>query len=194
MRVVAISGSPRKGGNTAMLLTRVLEVLAAEGIETELVELAGQPVQGCTACMMCREMQDQRCHGRDDAINECIAKVAAADGIIIGSPVYFADITPETKALVDRVGYVGRGNSGMLERKVGAAVAVNRRAGAIHALDSINHLFGITEMITVGSSYWNLGVAGAKGAVAEDAEGMATMERLGANMAWLLKLIEGGRA
>lgn len=194
MRVVAISGSSRKGGNTAVLLTCVLDVLAAEGIETELVELAGQTAQGCTACMLCREMQDGQCHGRDDAINGCLTKIAAADGLVIGSPVYFADITPETKALVDRVGYVGRGNPGMLERKVGAAVAVNRRAGAIHALDSINHLFGITEMITVGSSYWNLGVGGAKGAVAEDAEGMATMERLGANMAWLLKLIEAGRA
>lgn len=194
MKVIAISGSARKNGNTAALLRRVLDVLESEGIKTELIELAGETVQGCTGCMQCRQMQDWQCHGRSDIINVCLDKITEADGILIGSPVYFADITPETKALIDRVGYVARGNAGMLERKVGAGVVVNRRAGAVHALDSINHLFGITEMITVGSSYWNLGVGSAKGSVAEDAEGMATMDRLGKNMAWLLKLIDTAKS
>ncbi|MBF4510373.1 MAG: flavodoxin family protein [Aeromicrobium sp.] len=188
MKVVAFSGSARAGGNTALLLGRVLETLEAEGIETELVELAGQRAGGCTVCLKCREHRDRRCHGRRDAINACIEKMDEADGILIGSPVYFADVTPETKALIDRAGYVARANPGMLARKAGAGVIAVRRAGAMHALDTINHFFGISGMLTVGSSYWNIGVAGEKGAVAEDAEGMATMETLGKNMAWLLRL------
>jgi multimeric flavodoxin WrbA len=193
MKVVAISGSARKGGNTFILLQRVLGVLEAEGIETELIELAGQKVQGCTVCLKCREFADRQCHGRKDAINECLDKIAEADGIIIGSPVYFADITPETKALIDRTGYVGGANPGMLTRKVGAAVVVNRRAGAVHAFDSINHLFGIREMIVPGSTYWNMAVGGPTGAVEQDEEGLRTMENLGKNMAWLLKLTAGAR-
>lgn len=193
MKVVAISGSARKGGNTAILLRRVLDRLEADGISTELMELAGKRAQGCTVCLKCRELKDRQCHGRNDAINECIAKMDEADGIIIGSPVYFADISPEAKALIDRAGYVGGANPGMFERKVGAAVVAERRAGAIHALDSINHFFGIRQMIVPGSSYWNLGIGGPAGAVDEDAEGMATMDTLGANMAWVLKLTAPAR-
>ena len=187
MKVVAFSGSARQGGNTALMLRRVLGALEAEGIETELVELAGKKVQGCTVCLRCRELADRQCHGRKDAINECIAKAADADGIIIGSPVYFADITPETKALIDRLGYVAGANPGMLERKVGAAVVVERRAGAVHAFDSIMHLFMIRQMIVAGSRYWNLGIGAAPGEVEADEEGLLTMDVLGQNMAWLLK-------
>ncbi|MDY0340881.1 MAG: flavodoxin family protein [Coriobacteriia bacterium] len=187
MKVVAFSGSARKGGNTASMLRRVLGVLEDEGIETELVELAGKKVQGCTVCLKCRELADQQCHGRNDAINECIAKVDEADGIIIGSPVYFADITPETKALIDRLGYVSGANPGMLERKVGAAVVAQRRAGAVRAFDSIMHLFMIRQMIVAGSRYWNLGIGAAPGEVEADEEGMLTLDVLGQNMAWLLK-------
>jgi multimeric flavodoxin WrbA len=193
MKVVAFSGSARKGGNTALLLRRVLDTLEAEGIETELVELAGKKVQGCTACLKCRELKDRQCHGRNDAINECIAKADEADGIIIGSPVYFADVSAETKALIDRLGYVGGANAGMLERKAAAAVVAERRAGAVHAFDSIMHLFMIRQMVVPGSTYWNLGVGGPAGAVAEDDEGMGTMENLGRNMAWLLKQTAGAR-
>lgn len=187
MKVVAFSGSARKGGNTALMLRRVLGVLEAEGIETELIELAGKKAQGCTVCLKCRETKDRRCHGRQDAINECIEKAGEADGIIIGSPVYFADITPEAKALIDRLGYVAGANPGMLERKVGAAVVVERRGGAVHAFDSIMHLFMIRQMIVAGSRYWNLGFGGAPGDVAADEEAMLTMDVLGTNMAWLLR-------
>lgn len=193
MKVVAISGSARKGGNTATLIRRVLDVLESEGIATEMVELAGRRAQGCTVCLKCRELKDRQCHGRNDAVNECITKIDEADGVIIGSPVYFADLTPETKALIDRVGYVAGANPGMLERKVGAAVVAVRRAGAVHAFDSINHLFTIRQMIVPGASYWNLGMGGPPGAVEEDAEGLATMETLGRNMAWLLKLTAAHR-
>lgn len=193
MKALAISGSPRAGGNTYRLLRRVLDVLDAEGIETELVELAGRKVQGCTACLKCRELADGGCHGRKDAINECLPKIAECDALIIGSPVYFSDVTPETKALIDRTGYVAGANPGMLTRKVGAAVVAERRAGASHALDSINHLFGIREMVVPGSTYWNLAIGGPVGAVEEDAEGMRTMENLGKNIAWLLRLTAEAR-
>ncbi len=193
MKVVAFSGSARKGGNTALMLRRVLDVLEAEGIETELVELAGKKAQGCTACLKCRELKDRQCHGRKDAINDCIAKADEADGIIIGSPVYFADISPEAKALIDRLGYVAGANPGMLERKVGAGVVAQRRAGAVHAFDSIMHMFMIRQMVVPGSTYWNLGIGGLPGAVADDEEGMGTMENLGRNMAWLLRLTAPAR-
>ena len=186
MKVVAFCGSARKGGNTSLLLERVLETLESEGIETELVELAGQRAQGCTVCLKCREIRDRRCHGRRDAINACIEKMDEADGIIIGSPVYFADVSAEAKALIDRAGYVARANPGMLTRKAGAGVVAVRRAGAMHALDTINHFFGISGMLTVGSTYWNVGIGGERGAVGDDAEGMTTMENLGRNMAWLI--------
>ncbi|GAB4287380.1 MAG: flavodoxin family protein [Coriobacteriia bacterium] len=186
MKVVAFNCSARKDGNTALMLERALRELRAAGIQTELVQLAGKRVQGCTACLTCRETMDRQCHGRSDFGNECIAKIDEADGVIIGSPVYFADVTAEAKALIDRTGYVGRANDGMLRRKVGAAVVVHRRAGAVHAFDSINHLFFISEMIVPGASYWNMGVAGEKGAVADDEEAMRTMASLGGNMAWLL--------
>lgn len=193
MKVVAISGSARKGGNTAIMLRRVLGVLESHGIETELIELAGQKAQGCTVCLKCRETKDRQCHGRKDAINECIAAAADADGIIIGSPVYFADVTSEAKALIDRLGYVAGANPGMLDRKVGAAVVVERRGGAVHAFDSIMHLFMIRQMIVAGSRYWNLGFGAAPGEVQSDEEALLTMDVLGENMAWLLERTAGAR-
>jgi multimeric flavodoxin WrbA len=187
VKALAISGSPRRGGNTAILLRRVLASIEAEGIETELIELAGQKVQGCTACLKCREHADGACHGRDDAINECISKIAGADALIIGSPVYFADVSPETKALLDRVGYVGGANPGLLTRKVAAGVVAERRGGAIHAIDSIHHMFAMRQMIVPGSTYWNFAIGGPVGAVEDDAEGLRTMDNLGKNIAWLVK-------
>ncbi|MHB1341669.1 MAG: flavodoxin family protein [Coriobacteriia bacterium] len=189
MKVVAFNCSARADGNTSLLLARVLEEIEAEGIDTELFSLAGKKVHGCTACMKCRETKDGTCSGLRDYGNDCIEAAVAADGIIIGSPVYFSDITAEAKALIDRLGYVSRSNPEILRRKVGAGVIAVRRAGAIHAFDSINHLFLISEMIIPGSSYWNVGIGGAAGAVAEDDEGMRTMATLGKNMAWLLKRV-----
>lgn len=189
MKVVAFNGSARRDGNTADMLNRVLSGLEAEGIDTELIQLAGKKAQGCTACNKCREFKDMRCHGRDDYINGCIAKMFEADGVLIGSPVYYSDITPETMALIDRAGYVSGANGGALARKVGAAVIAVRRAGGIHAFDSINHLFLISQMIVPGSSYWNIGYGREKGEVLADEEGMRTMDNLAINMAWLMKKI-----
>jgi len=188
MKVVAFNGSPRKDGNTATLLAAVLRELESQGIETELVHLIG-PLAGCKACFKCKEKKNGRCIQDKDMINQCIQKMAAADGIIIGSPTYFADLTPETKALIDRAGFVAMANGYMFKRKVGAAVVAVRRAGAIHVFDSINHLFLISQMIIAGSSYWNIGMGLEERDVERDQEGLVTMRTLGQNMGLLLKRI-----
>ncbi len=187
MKVVAFNGSPRKGGNTETMIRKVFEALEARGIETEMVQVGGNVVRGCNACYKCFDNKDGKCVIDGDIVNDCIEKMAAADGIILGSPTYFADITPELKALIDRSGLVCRASDNLLRRKVGAAVVAVRRGGSIHAFDSINHFFLIEEMIVPGSSYWNMGFGKDKGEVAGDEEGMATMTTLGENMAWLLE-------
>jgi len=189
MKVVAFNGSARKDGNTAILARRVFEELEGEGIETEMVQLAGEKIRGCTACRSCIANKDRRCAIDDDIVNDCIAKMIEADGIILASPTYFADVSAEMKALIDRSGFVARANGELFRRKVGAAVVAVRRAGAIHAFDSINHFFFISQMIVPGSSYWNVGLGLEKGAVSEDEEGLETMRVLGQNMAWILKKI-----
>ncbi len=187
MKVVAFNGSARKDGNTAILVRRVFAELEAEGIETEMVQLAGRTIHGCTACGQCYKNKNHRCAIDNDVANECIAKMLAADGIILASPTYFADVTTEMKALIDRAGFVARANDDMLKRKVGAAVVAVRRAGSIHAFDTMNHFFLIGQMIIVGSSYWNVGIGRAKGEVENDEEGLTTMQTLAQNIAWLLK-------
>ena len=191
MNVVAFSGSARLDGNTALLVNEVFKELAATGIGTELVQLAGKTIHGCRACYGCFKTKNGRCSFDDDFANACIAKMANADGIILASPTYFADVTSEMKALIDRAGFVARANENMLQRKAGAAVVAVRRAGAIHAFDTINHFFLISEMIIPGSNYWNIGLGREKGEVEKDEEGMRTMRILGGNMAWLLKKISG---
>jgi multimeric flavodoxin WrbA len=187
MKVVAFNGSPRENGNTGILLRYVLGELAEEGIETELVQVGGRKIAGCTACRECHRNKDMQCSVTDDILNECFAKMVAADGFVLGSPTYFTDVTAEMKALIDRAGYVARANGGAFRRKVGAAVVAVRRQGALHVFDSINHLFLISEMIVPGSIYWNLGIGREPGEVEKDEEGIRTMKTLGRNMAWLLK-------
>jgi multimeric flavodoxin WrbA len=189
MKVIAFNGSGRKDGNTAILLKTVLTELENAGIETELIQLAGEKLRGCTACYQCRKNKDQRCSMTDDKMNDYIAKMVEADGIILGSPVYFTDVTAEMKALIDRAGFVARGNNHLFKRKIGAAVVAVRRAGSLHTFDTINHFFLINEMIVPGSDYWNLGMGNKIGDVESDEEGLKTMKILGQNMAWLLKKI-----
>jgi multimeric flavodoxin WrbA len=187
MKVVGFNGSARKNGNTSILINQVFAELQKEGIETELVNLAGKKIHGCIACMKCFQNKDQRCSQKEDIVNECIEKMLAADGIILGSPTYFANVSTEIKALIDRTGLVAKGNGDMFKRKVGAAVVAVRRAGSVHVFDAINHFFLINQMIIPGSMYWNMGVGLEKGDVEKDQEGMMTMTTLGQNMAWLLK-------
>jgi len=186
MKVTAFNGSARKNGNTAIMLEVALAELNKQGIETELYQLAGKQIHGCIACYKCMENKDRRCSVKKDVANECIEKMLASDGILLGSPTYFADITTEMKALVDRAGLVARANGNMFKRKVGAAVVTARRGGCVHAFDSMNHFFLIGEMIIPGSNYWNMGFGLAPGDVKKDAEAMATMKILGENMGWLL--------
>lgn len=187
MKVVAFNGSPRKEGNTAALIRHVLAELEKEGIETEVVQVGGKRIHGCTACGKCYEKMDKKCINDKDIVNECIEKILEADGVILASPTYFADLTPELKALIDRAGFVAKANNEMFRHKVGAAVVAVRRAGSIHVFDSINHFFTISQMIIPGSSYWNMGIGLAEGDVEKDEEGIQTMQTLGQNMAWLLK-------
>ncbi len=187
MKVVAFNGSPRRDGNTQMLIRHVLAAVAAEGIDTELVQVGGKSIHGCIACYKCFENKDRRCAVDKDIVNPCIEKMLAADGVILGSPTYFANMSTEIKALIDRAGLVAKANEEMFRRKVGAAVVAVRRAGSVHTFDGINHFFTISQMIIPGASYWNMGFGLEKGEVANDDEGLRTMETLGRNMAWLIK-------
>jgi multimeric flavodoxin WrbA len=187
LKVVAFNGSARRDGNTAILLKRVLGVLEAEGFETELVQLAGENIRGCTACRACFKNKNQRCIITDDNVNIYIQKIVEADGLILGSPTYFGMMSPEMKALIDRAGFVARATPNILKYKVGAAVVAVRRAGGMTTFDALNHFFLINQMIVPGSSYWNIGIGNKKGEVEADEEGMKTMDDLGKNMAWLLK-------
>ena len=144
MKVVAFNGSARKDGNTSILIRRVLQVLESEGVETELIQLAGEQIHGCIACGNCRKVKNKECEIVNDNVNAYIHKMAEADGIILGSPTYFSMMSPEMKALIDRAGYVARANDSMFKRKVGAAVVAVRRAGGIPTFDAINHFFLIS--------------------------------------------------
>jgi multimeric flavodoxin WrbA len=190
LKVVAFNGSARKGGNTSILLRTVLKELEEEGIATELVEMSGAKIHGCLACRECSKNKDGRCGQKNDMGNTFIEKIASADGVLLGSPTYVADVSPEMKALIDRACMVGKANGGMFRRKVGAAVVAVRRAGAIHAFDAMNHFFLISEMIIPGSSYWNIAIGREIGEVERDEEGIQTMKVLGRNMAWLLKKLK----
>ena len=190
MKVVAFNGSPRPEGNTSLLIKRVFEGLQKEGIETELVQVGNRNVRGCIACYKCFETKNNECAIKKDIANDCLKKMIEADGIILGSPTYFSDLTPDIKAIIDRCGFVSRANSDLLKRKVGAAVVAVRRAGAIHTFDSLNHFFTISQMMIVGSNYWNIGMGKQSGDVLQDAEGLSIMDTLATNMAWLLKKIK----
>ena len=186
MRVVAVNGSARHEGNTSRLVEATLVPLREAGVECEVLNLAGKDIRGCMACGNCGKKKDGLCHGRSDYGNEVIDRLKLADGIILASPTYFADVTTEMKAVIDRAGYVAKNNGGFFARKAGAGIVAVRRAGAIHAFDTLNHFFLIGEMVIVGSSYWNIGIGRERGEVEGDVEGMKTMRRLGENMAWRL--------
>ena len=186
--VLAISGSPRKNGNTVHMLQTVLDVCSRAGHETKLYQAGGRIVRGCMACGGCSK-HFGRC-AIDDWMNELYPKMANADAIILGSPSYFADLSPELKAVIDRTGYVSRRGGMTFSRKIGAAVSAARRAGCIHVLDSINHFFLINDMVVPGSSYWNMSLSRNIGEYQNDAEGVKTMERLGENIVWLLEKLK----
>ena len=190
MKVVAFNGSPREKGNTYYAIQIVFEELRKEGIKTELIQLGGSEIKACRACFKCYEKKNKRCI-LEDPFNLFMEAIAEADGVIIGSPTYFSNVSAEVKAFIDRAGLVAIANDYLLRRKVGAAVVAVRRAGATHVYSSINYFFGINHMIIPGSSYWNLGMGLEPGDVLKDKEGVATFRDLGQNMAWLLYKLRG---
>ncbi len=189
MKAIAINGSPRPGGNTEILLRKVLEPLETAGWSTEYRQIGGKLVRGCLACMKCIEKRNGRCIIEDDVVNDYLELMYAADAIILGSPTYFADVTAELKALIDRAGFVALANGGAFSGKIGAAVVAVRRGGATHVFDTINHMFLISSMIVPGSLYWNLGMGFDKEDVLGDSEALRNMGHLGQTIAWLGKVM-----
>lgn len=185
-KIIAFNGSPRKNGNTFLMISSLFEELNKHDIDTELVQVGGNVFRGCMACDKCYENKNYKCI-IDDEINYYIEKIRTSDAVLLASPTYFADITPELKAFIDRVGRVNRANSSFLKHKLGAALVAVRRGGAIHAYDTINHFFLISEMFVVGSTYWNMGIARNIGEFLNDAEGINNMKNLAENIAFLLK-------
>lgn len=186
-KVIAINGSPRREGNTSILMGHIREELDKEGFITDEVNLGGCVARGCTACMKCVENQKGHCVFDDDIVNSCIDKMVEADGIILGSPVYFLDVTAEMKGLIDRAGFVAMVNRDLFQRKVGVAVTVMRRAGAITTLNTMMNFMAYSGMIIPGKPV--TGVGNEMGAVHKDAEGIRRAHDTGKNMAWLLKAL-----
>jgi multimeric flavodoxin WrbA len=189
MKVVALNGSARKDGNTAILINFVFDELKKEGIKTELIQLAGNPIAGCIACYKCFKNKNRRCSVDKDMLNDIIEKMLQADGIILGSPTYFSDVSSGMRAFIERCGFVARANDYMFKYKVGAGVVAVRRAGAIPAFNSIMLFLHYMQMMIPGSSYWNIAIGRDPGEVLKDEEGVQTMKALGQNMAWLLKKV-----
>jgi len=191
MKVVALNGSARKDGNTAILIRYALKELEREGISTELVQLAGKRIRGCTACMKCFETKDKRCIIKNDIVNRVIRTMMAADGVILGSPVYFMDVTPEMKALIDRCGFVSMANGGLFRHKVGSVIVAVRRAGAIRTADTMIHFLLASDMIVPG--FPGIGIGRNIGDVEDDGEGIERVKSIGRNMAWLLATLKDAR-
>jgi multimeric flavodoxin WrbA len=189
MKAVAINGSPRKGGNTELLLKQVLAPLVDAGWDTEFIQLGGKPIRGCQACYQCFKKKNSRCGQKDDFFNRCMEKMVEADAIILGSPTYFTDVSAEMKALLDRAGLVAVANGGLFRGKIGAAVVAVRRGGGTHAFDTMNHMFLMSGVIVPGSTYWNLGFGLDKGDVKKDEEAARNMKDLGQTIAWLGKAV-----
>jgi multimeric flavodoxin WrbA len=187
MKVIAINGSTRKNGNTALLIKMVFNTLTKEAIDCELLQLGSHTIKGCSGCNTCRKKKDRQCVISDDEVNNYVKKLIEADGILLGSPTYLGNITANMKALVERLARVAKANNSLFKYKVGASVVAARRAGGIHAFNSLNQFFLLTDMIVVGSCYWNIGIGNEIGDVENDTDARIIMETLGENMAYILK-------
>ena len=188
MKAVAINGSARRDGNTADMLNLVLGELEKEGCEAEHIQLAGHTIAPCKACFACAGKGN--CVFGDDMFQELYRKMTEADAIILGSPTYSADVSSMLKAVIDRASVVSDTNPGMFRHKVGGAVAVARRAGAMNVIDTINRFFLNKEMYVAGSTYWNIAYGRLPGEAINDAEAVANMKNLGQNIAWLLSRLK----
>ncbi|CEO10681.1 multimeric flavodoxin WrbA family protein [[Clostridium] sordellii] len=194
MKVVAFNGSPHKKGNTYNAIETVAKELEKEGIEVDIVHVGNKAIRGCIACGGCSRNQNERCVLDKDEVNEWIQKMKEADGIILGSPVYYSAITGTMKSFLDRAFYVASSNGGMFRHKVGASVVAVRRSGGIPVFDQLNNYINYSEMIMPTSNYWNVAYGTAPGEVTQDEEGMQIMRVLGKNMAWMMKVVEAGKS
>ena len=191
MKVLAINGSARKDGNTAILINAVFEELNKAGIETEMIQLSGTIIEPCKACWACGGRKN--CVHKKDLFQEIFEKITQADGIILGSPVYTANVSANMQAFLERASVVAdmNRNDNLFQYKVGAAVTAARRGGALTTLDAMNHFFMLQSMFVVGSSYWAMAYGQMQGDVHKDEEGLDTMRNLGQNMVYLLKSLNG---
>ena len=187
MKVVAINGSPRRGGNTEIMLNAVLEPLKEAGVETKIIQVGGQNIHGCRGCWACGKLANRKCAFNDDIVNDILEDLFTADAIIWGTPSYYGNMTPELKALIDRAGIVASANGKLFRHKVGAAVIAERRGGGSFIQASIHEMMLMSEMIIPGSTYWNFGFGRDKGEVSSDAEAMANMKNLGENILMLIQ-------
>ena len=191
MQAIGICGSPRQGGNTEILVRRCLDRLAAAGIGTELVHLGVSTVKPCIACGACRKTQDLTCSIKDDDFAPILAKMLAADIIVVGSPVYYGSATPQTMALLDRAGYVTGASGRALAHKIGGPIVVARRAGQNFTYAQLVYWYTINDMVVAGSTYWNIAFGREKEQVLEDTEGLRTVDHFADNLIWLAsKLVE----
>ncbi len=190
MKVIAINGSPKKGGNTYHALSMVGEELKNQDIDFEIIHIGNKMIHGCMACNKCLINHDEKCVIKTDELNQWIQQIKVADGIIIASPVYYSGIAGTMKSFLDRFFYVAGSNGGLLRQKVAAAVVAVRRTGGSATFDSLNHYLTYSEMIIATSNYWNVIHGTAPGEVNNDAEGKQIMRVLGKNIAWLLKMKE----
>ena len=187
MKVIAINGSPHQKGNTWFALKTAGEVLINEGIDFEIIHIGHQFIHGCIACKKCKENKDNNCSIRTDTLNSYLSIIREADGIVLGSPVYYSGIAGTMKCFLDRLFYVSGSNGNWMRHKVGASVVALRRSGGSATWNSLNYYLTISEMTVASSNYWNI-IHGAKeGEAEQDTEGIQIMQVLGANMAWLLK-------
>jgi multimeric flavodoxin WrbA len=193
MKVVGINGSPNKEGNTHAAISAVCEQLEKEGIACEIIHVGNKAVRGCVACHQCAKKRDEACALQGDDVNEWIQKIKEADGLILGSPVYFSAIAGTMKCFLDRAFFVASANGGMFRHKVGVSVVADRRAGGVPAYNQLNNYINYAEMFMPSSNYWNVAYGASSGEVLEDAEGMQILRVLGRNMAWLLKTKESSQ-
>jgi multimeric flavodoxin WrbA len=187
MKVIAINGSPRENGNTFFVLSKMAEELKKEKIDTEIIQIGSQKIRGCMGCSRCYESENSHCSITDDVLNKTADIIRTADGLILGSPVYYSGIAGTMKSFLDRLFYT---SSEYFKYKVGASVAITRRAGGVSVVHQLNNYFNLAEMIISPSQYWT-GVFGtAPGEAAKDNEGIQTMQRNAQAMAWLLKILD----
>ncbi|MGI6108948.1 MAG: flavodoxin family protein [Eubacteriaceae bacterium] len=187
MKVLLINGSPHENGNTRAALDDVIEELQDNGIQTELYWVGMKAVHGCIACGKCNETH--RCIFNEDIVNEVLDEMEKADGLIVGSPTYYANSSGTLRCIMDRLFYAGNN----FAHKPAAAIAVARRAGTLTAIDEMQKYFTISEMPVVSSTYWPMEFGQTAGQTRDDLEGIYTMKRLARNMAWLLKCIDAGK-